>query len=347
MEKKGHYMRQTARYAFCLLAPFSELKVPAGLAAPSTKFRVPVGPPERASVLVLASVLGISVWSFFYGPGLAALEVSLEENKGERGSVGFVDMQRVFSEYPATQKAREEFDLEIQRWQDSISERRARISFLKSEIARLQLQKESGMRYALPGMAFPLTAAGHVAEQGATLVAPVPGALPEKPLPPAAESLPQPTTGPQEVHFATVTPTGLMDVSSVTVSVPPTTAGHVAEQGATLVAPQVAGSSPTAVSSSTTVTPQTPDLESLIRQNTEELKNKEKDLKSFQATAEKELTALESRKSQVLLGKIYQVLQQVAHDEGVSVVVDKGAILYGQPAVDLTEKLLKRLNQTL
>ena len=70
------------------------------------------------------------------------------------------------------------------------------------------------------------------------------------------------------------------------------------------------------------------------------------DFKEFQSSTEKSLLDLESRKSEILLGKIHKAVQEVARKEGVSVVVDKGSILYGHNAVDLTEKVLRQLKGT-
>jgi len=55
------------------------------------------------------------------------------------------------------------------------------------------------------------------------------------------------------------------------------------------------------------------------------------------------LLDLESRRSEILLGKIYVGIQDVAREEGISVVVDKNQILFGQKAVDLTDKVLQKL----
>ena len=58
---------------------------------------------------------------------------------------------------------------------------------------------------------------------------------------------------------------------------------------------------------------------------------------------EQPLLELENRRSEILLGKIYTVIQEVARENGVGVVVDKNQILFGQNSVDLTEKVIKKL----
>jgi Skp family chaperone for outer membrane proteins len=84
-------------------------------------------------------------------------------------------------------------------------------------------------------------------------------------------------------------------------------------------------------------------LDERIAQKDAELARKEAQAREEQAGAEKNLLDLESRRSEILLGKIYRSVQEIARREGVSVVVDKTGILYGHNAVDLTEKVLKHL----
>ena len=51
--------------------------------------------------------------AFFCGR-VSGLELSLEENRGQRGTVGFVDMERLFREYPETLRAKEQFEREVE-----------------------------------------------------------------------------------------------------------------------------------------------------------------------------------------------------------------------------------------
>ena len=45
----------------------------------------------------------------------------------------------------------------------------------------------------------------------------------------------------------------------------------------------------------------------------------------------------------MILGKIYQALRDLAQEEQVTLVVDKASILYGDSAIDLTEKLQNKV----
>jgi Skp family chaperone for outer membrane proteins len=58
---------------------------------------------------------------------------------------------------------------------------------------------------------------------------------------------------------------------------------------------------------------------------------------------EAELTRIETATSRSLLGEIYKKVQDIARSEGVSIIIDKKSILYGNGAVDLTDKLIEAL----
>ncbi len=61
--------------------------------------------------------------------------------------------------------------------------------------------------------------------------------------------------------------------------------------------------------------------------------------------ADRGLLDVESRKTDQVLARLYRAVSEVARREGVSVVIDKTTILYGHPAVDLTDKVLKYLKE--
>lgn len=74
-----------------------------------------------------------------------------------------------------------------------------------------------------------------------------------------------------------------------------------------------------------------------------ELDKKKTDYEDLRKQAASDLTAYQSQQSQIILGKIYQALKDLASEEQVAVVVDKSSILYGDATIDLTEKLQQRV----
>ena len=69
----------------------------------------------------------------------------------------------------------------------------------------------------------------------------------------------------------------------------------------------------------------------------------EAELKRERQDADKGLLDVEGRKTDQVLARLYRAINEVARKEGVSVVVDKNTILYGHPAVNLTDKVLAHL----
>lgn len=75
----------------------------------------------------------------------------------------------------------------------------------------------------------------------------------------------------------------------------------------------------------------------------EDLEVRKTELTELRKQATADLAAFQSQQSQMILGKIYQALRDVATEEQVAVVVDKSSILYGDASIDLTDKLQQRV----
>jgi len=88
-----------------------------------------------------------------------------------------------------------------------------------------------------------------------------------------------------------------------------------------------------------------PEIDAAITVKETDLRKKEEALKIYQRQVEKELLEYESHRGEILLGRIYIALKELAAKEEVSVIVDKRNTLFGHPAVDLTGKLLEKLEE--
>jgi len=87
------------------------------------------------------------------------------------------------------------------------------------------------------------------------------------------------------------------------------------------------------------------EFDEKIKARQAELALKEEAFRAHQEQLEKDLLDIENRRSEMLLGKIYDAIREVARESGVSVVVDKSQILFGQDSVDLTDKVVKKLQE--
>ncbi len=76
----------------------------------------------------------------------SALELSLEENRAERGSVGYVDMNRLFAGSPDAQRAKENFEELVRQAEEEVNTRRAALVRLRQEVDALKAERETIIR---------------------------------------------------------------------------------------------------------------------------------------------------------------------------------------------------------
>lgn len=256
----------------------------------------------------------------------AALELFLEENRGESGTVGYVDMDRVFREYSGTTGAREEFLSEVRKREGELDAAKKRIFALKAEIARLRQEREFAA--ALP-LFF-----GEDALQG-TSTAPAQGA--------GAPPGEAPALSTAAAALPGMSPAAAPAAPEPAAAAPAAEAARPADRQPMIHMPGVGAMSleKFRMSVSTSVA----EIEAAISDREKSLEKLEGELRAEQRKAEKDLLARESRKTEAILGRIYFLLRELAVSEGVSVVIDKRSILFGHAAVDLTGKLIEKLER--
>ena len=71
-----------------------------------------------------------------------SLEIFLNKNRSESGTIGFVDIDRVFREYSGTAASKNELDQELRRKEAEIERRKNVIYKLKAKSAKLRQEKE-------------------------------------------------------------------------------------------------------------------------------------------------------------------------------------------------------------
>jgi Skp family chaperone for outer membrane proteins len=187
------------------------------------------------------------------GARVTALEIPVENISTTAGTaVGFVDMEKIFQEFPETEHAKVEYFEDIEKKRLALLDKELEIKNLKDRIDALKKSIDTGTSAAAAGIS--------------------------------------PSTG---------------TINAV--------AASAQDAAATLI----------------------------LRQ--QELDEKEKGLETERLKIEQDLVDEERHRSQAILGHIYVVLQELAEEAQVNVVVDKSSILYGTAQVDLTEKLRERL----
>ncbi|MDE2237010.1 MAG: OmpH family outer membrane protein, partial [Elusimicrobia bacterium] len=88
----------------------------------------------------------------------SAIELSLEQNKAERGSIGFIDMQRLFQEFPETIQAKEDFKGLVQQAEEQLNLKKTEVLRLRNDLAQLRQQRDSLANAPVPAQA-PIPAA--------------------------------------------------------------------------------------------------------------------------------------------------------------------------------------------
>jgi len=301
----------------------------------------------RSKNRILLRCLCVFAPLFLFTPNARPLELSLEENKGESGTVGYVDIDRVFKEYSGTLEARKAFLGEIKKKEGSINERKRVIYALKADIAKLR--QERAFALTLPSL---LATEERLNSQDAAVrpsTAPAPAA--EDADGAAAAAAVEASSGTADVAISVSTAPPVPETVSVS------TASEAAEERTAEARPETPPATlPGGVnmpgvkgvpanyfkfSISTSVA----DIDAAIADKESELQRKEDRLRTYQRQVERELLEYEDHRSEIVLGRIYVALKELAVKTGVSVVVDKRNILFGHSAVDLTGKLLKALEE--
>jgi len=84
-------------------------------------------------------------------------------------------------------------------------------------------------------------------------------------------------------------------------------------------------------------------LESGTEQMKTDLLKKSDEVERYRKKIKEEIVALEETNTQRVLNDIYKMLEKIAVEENLTIVVDKSNVLYGQASQDLTEKLRDRM----
>lgn len=292
-------------------------------------------------------VVSLGLW---VGPA-RALEVSLEENKAQRGNIGYIDMQKLFRLFPETQKAKQNFEEVLRQAEDQVNLRKAEIIGLRAEIIKLRMEREAASKLAAGIHANPKPA-------------PAPAPAPEAPA--ATLAVDQSTSAALSVAASTdtaavsastdtatsavATSTDVLEgllASTTTPATAPAAAPPPEEQGAPLII-NLPGLSPEPIvvqppAAALAAAASLGEIDQKLAERGKLLTDKESEFKTYQGQVEKNLLELEDKKTEILLGKIYHAVQEVAREEGISVVVDRTQILFGHKAMDLTDKVLKKL----
>lgn len=80
-----------------------------------------------------------------------------------------------------------------------------------------------------------------------------------------------------------------------------------------------------------------------LKEKTDLLSQKQEEYELSKAEVEKFLKEFEESKTFSIMGDLYVIIEELAKEENIAVVVEKSSILYGLPNIDLTNKVIDRL----
>jgi Skp family chaperone for outer membrane proteins len=298
---------------------------------------------------------------------LRAIELSLEENRAARGSVGFVDMQRIFSESPDSARAKESFDTLVREAEERVNLKKAELVKLRQELSAAKAERERLSKSAAAVPPPPLISTAAIASvppppvspRGAAPSAALPGLLPMSAFlaPPAASTATLAvSTSPASVAVSTGAAAVAVSTHAASVAVStgaavpaPAPAAVAASTSAaavavsTAAAPAAPPAAPNAAATGPSIAERVLDLDRKIVALQGDLTRKEEQYALERNETDRGLVSIEGRKTDQVLAHIYQAITVVARQEGLSIIVDKSAILYGHRGVDLTDKVLQNL----
>ncbi len=263
---------------------------------------------------------------------VSAVEIPLEALTPAR--VGFVDLQKVFDTYPEKSFAEGDLLREIEKRKRELGSRQNLINTLRQQIAADESTLSQG-------------------KNGASVVVPpnsVPNLSPAPPTPVAVKpsTSTAPAASPPVEAYPLEDPlSGLPghDASSI---VDRTQGGSTQLPGMKTAAPK--GTLLELLAATTGPVQLNPDaqmaLQKRIDDNRKILERQSAEFRNFRGNAIADMKVLQTQKTYGVMSKIYAILQTLARDEGVTLVMDKAYVLYGEDTVDLSDKLIQRLQQT-
>lgn len=286
----------------------------------------------------IRQILRISSLTLFFVAGLIsvhqplkAVEIPLDALQPVR--VGFVDLQRVFDTYPEKSFAEGDLLKEIEKRRRELNRRQAEISALRAQTSADE-------------------AALSDARKGKEVLVPV-NTVPEPE--PAVAPLPSPSTGTVKSSTGTAAvepyptedplaglpghenPASLLNRNPTPAPAPLPGMNQKKES----ILDTLAGSSaPVLLDDQAKAA-----LFNRLEANRRRLEKAVVDFKRFRTNAVGDMKQLQTEKTYGVMARIYAVLQTLARDENVTIVLDKAYVLYGEDTIDLSEKLISRLQQ--
>jgi Skp family chaperone for outer membrane proteins len=305
-------------------------------------------------------LLILSLFLFF--PFLNAIEISLEENKAESGTVGYVDIGLIFKKYSINSK--KDFDKIILEKQNIVDDKKKELNYYRALKEKLKNEREIARMAEdfYKRMSEAVVSSSSISDTV--------------------------TISSSDVNISSYTlnsSSAVISISTISVSISSVgysanistaslarsdniSAADIAISSVSVPVPDNVSVSSLAILSQTALNSQeepyvfmpgmgkipisnfkfsvsssTVEIERAIGDVDAKISKLQSDILSLKNKFDDELSKSASKENERMLKKIYDAIDEVSKEEEVSVVVDKRNILFGRKTVDLTEKVLEKL----
>ncbi len=267
----------------------------------------------------------LSFFSFFIAINLCAVEISLEENRAKSGTVGYVDIKKIFDRFaPASRKF----------FNDELKKRQNEVDQLKKELFEIRARREKLMwEYEIAKMYEEFV--GKMSSLAA--------------LQPAQMSVDNEGISSTSVRIGYDTAVSTDPTNNIVIESTNTKSAGLQNSSSThneepfVVMPGIGKIPISLFKFSLSSSPAVIDAEIVfLTKKSEEIEKKIYDLKE---RYDEEMSKIAQKENVEIFKKIYQAIEETAKKEGISIVVDKRNILFGIKNIDLTEKVIERMEK--
>jgi len=266
-----------------------------------------------------------------------AIELMLEENKAESGTIGYVDIEKVFEKYSIKSQTREDFLNRIKEKENIIYSKKEEINNIKNQI--LKLKQEKDLAISLEQI---LKSAKENDEQNLTIDKSSDVVISSNTYLNIDSSTPNVIKSSATITENKSTQTIKSADINIFNDIGIVNSSYTAEGKIPVLNMPGVGNIPL-THFKFSVSTSAVDIDKIISEKEKEVNKKEEELKELRKKFDKELLEYENNQTEKILGEIYIKIKELSIREGVSVVVDKKSILFGHKAVDLTDKLIMEL----
>lgn len=258
-----------------------------------------------------------------------SIEIPLQGTGGI--SVGYVDMNKIFGEYPPVKTAKKDYEKIAEQKKLELSGIDSEISVIKSSCTDLETQIKQLKQESM---------ALKVQKQRLSVQMQQPQIQTQQPTPPISSSaIVSVSTGTVPVGSSSTLTIPAISTATGTNSISVSTQAIQTEQPGLSIQAQYDKVNSTIEADEKQISEKETDL--VLKKDL--ITKKQQEYTDYKKKNEKDLKEYEKNKTLALMGELYKIIEDLAKEENISIVIEKTNVLYGSGGIDLTNKILERL----